>query len=245
MYRRPLAFSLALLVHGRQNARPRGLQLLSFTAGLESDLLVGEAMIETVRTCYFGLEVFGLAPHFSRAASEGALRIIEESESSLASGLRAAMAGVGFMPALAWLGTDLPSLRPDVKTVTDPYSGEELIAFPALELDVAVIHALEADEQGNATIGGNVGVDPELALVADTVIVTTEQIRPALRAADIVAPLVDAVVLAEGGAWPTSCHPLYPMEGEAVLEYIETAGTAGYEEMIAGWLEHHGLAASH
>ena len=44
------------------------------------------------------------------------------------------------------------ALRPDVKTITDPYSGEELVAFPALSCDVAVIHALVADKRGNARL---------------------------------------------------------------------------------------------
>ncbi|NIP96320.1 MAG: hypothetical protein GWO24_23955, partial [Akkermansiaceae bacterium] len=65
---------------------------------------------------------------------DGAIRMMEESEASLAAGLRASLAGVGFMPSLGWLGTDLPKLRPDVKTVIDPYSGEELVAFPAIDL---------------------------------------------------------------------------------------------------------------
>ncbi len=55
--------------------------------------------------------------------------------------LRAQMASVGFMPGQGWIGTDLPRLRPDVHTVIDPYSGEELMAFPAIHPDVAVIHA--------------------------------------------------------------------------------------------------------
>src|SRR5438034_700979 len=72
--------------------------------------------------------------------------------------------------------TDLMKLRPDVKTVHDPYSGEELVAFPAVHCDVAVIHALVADRSGNARLNQNRGVDLELSLVAKTVILTAEEI---------------------------------------------------------------------
>jgi len=137
-----MAFIMALYARHLRQQAPCNLTLLSFTAGLESDILVGASMVATIRTCYFGLEAFGLAPNFTAAASQGTLNIIEESEASLAFGLRASLAGVGFMPSHAWQGTDLPKLRPDVKTVMDPYSGEMLTAFPAIGCDVAVIHAL-------------------------------------------------------------------------------------------------------
>jgi glutaconate CoA-transferase subunit A len=241
LYRRPMAFCFALLERHRRAGAPSGLTLLSFTSGLESDLLVGEGMVSTTRTCYFGLEIFGLAPHFTRAASDGSLRVQEETEASLASGLRATMAGVGFMPSLAWIGTDLPRLRPDVRSVIDPYSGEELIAFPAIKCDVAVIHALAADRSGNAQIGGNQGVDRELSLTAGTVIVTAETIVPALVHADIPAPTVTAVVEAPQGAWPTSCHPLYPFDGRELLHYTQSVGKGTYQALVDRWLARHGL----
>jgi glutaconate CoA-transferase subunit A len=235
LYRRPMAYCLSLLNRFMKIGSPSHLHLVNFTAGLESDLLVGAGMVETIRTCYFGLEAFGLAPQFTRAASDGSINIIEETEASLASGLRASMAGVGFIASLAWIGTDLLKLRPDVKTVIDPYSGEELTAFPAIEIDIAIIHALKADYEGNAQIGGNQGVDVELALVADVVVITAEEIVPALNTADVIAPVVDSVVHSPGGAWPTSCHPNYPFDGQALLDYIGTESAEDYNQLIQKW----------
>ncbi len=223
LYRRPIAFVKALL---RRETRPQNLTLLAFTAGIESDLLVGAGMIRRTRTCYFGLEIFGLAPMFSYYANRGELEILEETEASLAFGLRAQMAGVDFMPGRGWLGTDLPRLRPDVHTIQSPYSNEEYIAFPAIQPDIAIIHAIVADAHGNAQIGKNKGIDEELALTAKTVILTAEEIVPELTQADIVGPLVDAVVHAPQGAAPTSCHPCYPMDGAAILQYIEQVSDA-------------------
>ncbi len=237
LYRRPIAFVRALIKHYQKNRVPHDLTLLAFTAGLESDLLVGAEMVKRTRTCYFGLEIFGFAPMFTHFANRGELLIMEETESSLAFGLRAQMAGDGFMPGRAWLGTDLPRLRPDVATVRDPYSGEELMAFPAIRPDVAVIHALQADPHGNCTIGDNRGIDEEIALTADLVIVTTEMIVPELKKADVVAPFVDMVVLAPKGAAPTSCHPLYPLDGQALLEYTERVSEpASFAAYLEGWL---------
>ncbi len=238
LYRRPLAFVRALLRRYRATGEPKNLTLLCFTAGLESDLLVGAGMVARVRSCYFGLEIFGLAPMFTYYANRGELEVVEETEASLAFGLRARMAGVGFMPGRGWLGTDLPRLRPDVRTVKDPYSGEELVAFPAIHPDVAVIHALRVDAAGNAQIGDNKGVDEELVLSADCVILTTEEIVPPLNKADLVGPLVKGFALAPGGARPTSCHPLYPLDGEALMVYTErVSDPASFEVFLTDWLK--------
>jgi len=239
LYRRPMAFSLALLNHYQHKENPRNLTLLSFTAGVESDILVGAGLVSNTRTCYFGLEVFGLAPHFTSAAATGDINIIEETEASLAYGIRATLAGVGFMPSHAWQGTELFKLRPDVKTVVDPYSNEDLTAFPAIKCDIAVIHALEADPQGNALIGGNWGVDRELSLAAEKVIITADRISPKLSKADIIGPAVNAVVEAPRGAWPTSCHPLYPLDSEAILKYTETVGHDSYPDLLMDWCQIH------
>ena len=237
LYRRPMAFTRQLIRRFLKTGEPRDLTLLCFTAGLESDLLVGAGMVAHTRTCYFGLEIFGLAPMFTYHANNGLVEVVEETEASLAFGLRAQMAGVGFMPGRGWLGTDLPRLRPDVKTVIDPYSGEELMAFPAIRPDVAVIHALRADPEGNAILGKNLGVDQELAMTARQVIVTAEEIVPALETADLVAPFVHAVALAPQGALPTSCHPLYPLDGEAVLAYSEqVSDPTSFQNFLERWL---------
>ncbi len=237
LYRRPVAFVKALIRRFLETGEPRDLTLLAFTASLESDLLVGAKMVSRVRTCYFGLEIFGLAPMYTYYANRGEIEVMEETEASLALGLRAQMAGVGFMPGRAWLGTDLPALRPDVRTVEDPYSGETLMAFPAIRPDVAVIHAVQVDTAGNAQIGENKGVDEELALTSGMLIMTAEKLVPRLSKADLVAPLVHAMVLAPYGAAPTSCHPCYPLDGAALLAYTEqVSDPASFQDYLKSWL---------
>lgn len=227
IYRRPVAFVYEML---RRAARPADLTLLCFTAGYESDLLVGAGSVSRVRTCYFGLEAFGFAPMFTAAKG---LDVVQETEASLAYGLRATLAGVGFMPGLAWLGTDMLKLRPDVKTIIDPYTGEELVAFPALHCDVAVLHALVADRSGNARLNSNRAVDQELALVASKVIITAEEIVDTLDAdVDIIGALVSGVVHAPRGAWPTSCYPSYPVGGGEILRYIDACNAGCFNEYL-------------
>ena len=238
LYRRPMAFIKALLRRYQTTGKPDNLTLLAFTAGLESDILVGSGMISQVRSCYFGLEIFGLAPMFTHLANLGEIEILEETEASLSFGLRAGLAQIGFMAGHGWIGTDLPKLRPDVKTIIDPYSGEELMAFPAIKPDVAVIHALRADPEGNAQIGDNKGIDVELSGTANTVIVTADEIVPALDKADVIAPWIDAVVHTPKGALPTSCHPLYGLDGDEILTYSEKVNDReSWKTYTKAWLE--------
>ncbi len=238
LYRRPLAFVKALL----RRAKPPGdLTLLSFTGGMESDLLVGAECVKSVRSVYFGLEAFGLAPMFTKFAQEQRIDIIEETEASIVMGMRARISGSGFLPSPAWMGTDLPKLRPDVKTVADPYSGAELLAFPAIACDVAVIHGLAGDRRGNVLINNNLGIDLELVYLADTVIATVERVVDEVaRTTDgviIPFPGCDMLVEAPSGAAPTSCYPLYPLDGAGILAYTEACNAGRFKQFLEGFTE--------
>jgi hypothetical protein len=59
-------------------------------------------MVRRVRTCYFGLEIFGLAPMFTYHANRGDLEVVEETINA-GVGLRLA-GGVGFMPGRRLVG---------------------------------------------------------------------------------------------------------------------------------------------
>jgi len=228
LYRRPVAFVRELIRQGTGD-----LTLLALTAGYESDLLVGAGLVSRVRTCYFGLEVFGLAPMFTQLATAGQVEVIEETEASIAFGLRAALAGVGFMPGQGWLETDLLRVRPDVQLVDDPYSQRSYAAFPAIHPDVAVIHARAADRSGNALLGGNLAVDWELSLAAKKTIVTAERVVERLEGqANLLGPYVNAIVEAPQGAHPTSCYPDYPLTSEEILDYVEACAAGRFEEYL-------------
>lgn len=229
LYRRPVALVRALL-----ELRPRNLTLLSYTGSYESDLLIGAGCAAAIRTCYTGFESFGLAPCFTSEVSAGRVKVIEESEASLSFGLRASLAGIGFMPGPGWIGTDMLSVRPDVKTIQCPYTGRELVAYPAVTIDTAVIHVPLADRSGNARLLGNLSVDRELSMVARKVIITAEQIVDELDGPlDIPEFTVTAVVHAPRGAWPTSCHPLYGFDGLEILRYLEMSTAGDFEEYVA------------
>ncbi len=230
LYRRPVAFVRELIRAGAE-----GLTLLTLTAGYESDLLVGAGCVKRVRTCYFGLEIFGLAPMFTAMASQ--LEIVEETEASLTLGLKATLGGLGFLPARAWQGTDLLKVRPDVKSIRCPYTGERYVAFPAIVPDVAVIHAQVSQPDGTAVLMGNLALDGEIALAARRVVVTTERLVEEVEGEmEIFGARVDAVVLAPQGAYPTSCYPYYPLASREILDYVVACARGEFEGYLDAFL---------
>ncbi|MGO4755528.1 CoA-transferase, partial [Streptomyces sp. 2MCAF27] len=104
-------------------------------------------------------------------------------------------------------GSDIPTRTETVATVVCPFTGEELAAVAALNPDVTVIHAQQADRDGNVQLWGLTGVQKEAALAADRVLVTVEEIVDTLepRPGGVVLPtwVIDAVAEVPGGAHPS------------------------------------------
>jgi acyl CoA:acetate/3-ketoacid CoA transferase alpha subunit len=112
-----------------------------------------------VRTLVFGfvtLDAEPLEPRFRAARERGELEAVEYDEGMLVLALRAAAWRLPFLPTRAGLGSDVPAWNPQLRTVRSPYAdGEELLAVPALPLDLALVHVHRADAQGNALILGD------------------------------------------------------------------------------------------
>jgi glutaconate CoA-transferase subunit A len=134
------------------------------------------------------------------------------------------------MPTRGARGSDLVA-ELDLREIACPYTGESLIAVPALRPDVCVIHAEAADEQGNVMAPSArdflFDSDATLARAAETVIVTAERIvtTAEIRAAGalLFSLEVDAVVELPGGAWPTAVPGLYGADIDAVRTYLAAA----------------------
>jgi glutaconate CoA-transferase subunit A len=124
-----------------------------------------------------GLEARGLSPHARRVMQSGEVEVTEWTNYALAVRLRAAANGVPFLPARSMLGTDTIK-HSAAKVITCPFTGEQLVALPALFPDVAAIHVPEADRYGNARIRGVTVADIDLARAAHRVILTCERLIP-------------------------------------------------------------------
>jgi glutaconate CoA-transferase subunit A len=165
---------------------------------------------------------------------------IYEEWSHLSFGLRflAGSMGMPFLPTASLLGSGVLERLP-AKEMRCPFTGELLVAVPACQPEVAIIHAHRADPEGNAQVDGPVYMDLEFARAAKTVIVTAEQLvttEAVTRSADhTVVPgfLVDAVVEVPFGAYPGECYGLYEADFAHFDGYVALVNADGADGVDA------------
>ena len=227
---KPVAAARALAAAGR-----RDLDLVTFTGSLDVEILLAAGCLRSVTSSYVGLGPHGPARGFAAAVADGQVDDRELSEWMLVGGLRAAVMGVSFLPTRAALGSQLVEER-GFRLVTDPYTGEELLAVPAIRPDVGFVHAWRADADGNVQLPWPpdhlADVDLLVARSARVTVVSVEEIVPA----EVVAAEpertklfgfeVDLLVEAPQGAWPGSLPPLYHDDGEWIAAHRDGVGGA-------------------
>lgn len=240
--RKPIAFVEELVRNGAT-----ALDLVVSHGGLEVDLLVGAGAVTSVTHAVVGFDRFGEAPFYSRAVAAGTVRSIEFSEFLLVYGLRATEMGSTFIPSKALMGSDLARVH-RLAQVTCPYTNERFTAIPAIKLDVAVIHANAADENGTVVwpewVERGHDLDEMLTHCAQRVIVTVEEIvtRDYVRSHSQFTKLfpfeVDQVVHAPRGAWPTACSPYYGPSFRVLNQHVQSArATEDSKAHVAAFME--------
>ena len=201
-------------------------------SGLALDLLIAAGCVRRTMAYDVGGGFGGaVAPSFRRAAEQGEIEVWECEEGILTTGLRAGAQGLPFLPWRGGVGTSLPEVNPDLKVITDPIKGETLIAVPAIEPDVAILHAAVSDAYGNVQHCGGPGwLDLFLQRAADRTIVQVEKIiaHEEVRADPWATTIAgaDAVVRAPYGAHPFYSRGYYVQDRAFTRLYVEAATAA-------------------
>ena len=195
--------------HELLRQRRRELELIRMTPDLLYDQLIGMGAARKLVFSYGGNPGVGSLHRFRDAIEHDWPRAVQLEEHSHAGMANRYVAGAAHLPCAlmrGYQGTDLLA-HTRVATVTCPFTGEQLTAVAALEPDVAIIHAQEADRHGNVQLWGIPGVQKEAVLAADRALVTVERIvdELELRPGGLVIPgwVIDAVVAVPGGAHPS------------------------------------------
>jgi glutaconate CoA-transferase subunit A len=235
----PMAATRALIARGARDLR---LYCLPYTT-LQGDMLIGAGCVASVEAAAVTLGEHGLAPRFSEAFINGAFTMRESTCPALHAQLQATEKGVPFMPLRGVIGSDIAAHRPDWRVIDSPFGNapDPVLLLPAVKLDVALFHAPYADPAGNVFIGRR----RELATMvhaASKVLVTVEKIvaeslfeTEANAACALPAFYVDAIAVAENGAWPCGLTDIYPPDAEAIRAYAAAARTeAGFAAYLAG-----------
>jgi len=134
--------------------------------------------------------------------------------------------GLPFLPARSLLGTDTFKYSA-AKEITCPFTGQKLLAIPALFPDVGVIHVHRADAYGNCQVDGISIADYDVARACKHLIITTEQLvstddlRKNPCQTFIPYWLVDAVCEVRYGSYPGNMPYEYYSDEEHLSEWLE------------------------
>jgi glutaconate CoA-transferase, subunit A len=214
--RKPMA-----LVRAIARSELRDLTIVSY-AGPDVGLLIAAGKVRRVVTGFASLDSIPLEPHFRRARQDGTIELTELDEGMVYWGLLAAAHRLPFLPTRAGLGSDVMRVNPQLRTIT--WDDTELVAMPALNLDVALVHMNRADAAGNAQyLGPDPYFDDLFCLAAERAYVSAERIVPRLdgppQSMLINRAMVHGVIEAPGGARFTSCVPDYDRDEQAQARY--------------------------
>jgi glutaconate CoA-transferase, subunit A len=186
------------------------LTLVRMTPDILYDQMIGMGRAAGLVFSYGGNPGVGSLHRFRDAVEHGWPRPLEVEEHSHAGMANAYAAGASRLPFAVlrgYAGTDLAARSDSVALVDCPFTGQQLTAVRALNPDITVIHAQQADRRGNVMLWGLSGVQKEAVLAASRAVVTVEETVDELepRPHSVVLPswVLDAVAVVPGGAWPS------------------------------------------
>jgi glutaconate CoA-transferase, subunit A len=226
--RKPMA-----LIRAIARSSLKDLTIVSY-GGPDVGLLAATGKIRKLVFAFVSLDQYPLEPHFRAARQAGAFEVLELDEGLFHWGLRAAAMRLPFLPTRVGIGTDIIT-QPGFRMVKSPYDdGEELVAMPALRLDVALIHAHRSDERGDVlTLSTDPLFDELFVRAAGKAFVTVERIVPTAeldmarnsRFNLVERPMISGVAEVPFGAHPTSAAPDYQLDLKHLKTYVDSAAS--------------------
>lgn len=221
----------------------RGLTLVAPISDVLFDQLVGAGVAQELIAAWIGNVSSGSGYNLRRAVEQSVpttIDMVDYSNFTLALALHAAALGAPFLPTYSTLGTDIVRSNAGLEPIACPFSGDRMVAVRALAPDIAILPVQRADRDGNAHLWGNLGVVPDAARAAKTVVVIAEDIV----SSDVIASdpnrtiipgfLVAAVVHEPMGSHPSPCQGHYGRDHAYYTEYHEESRT---REEFLSWLD--------
>jgi len=227
----------------------KDLTLIRMTPDIIYDQIIGMGLAKKVVFSYAGNPGVGLLRRMRDAIENQyprAIETVEHSHAAMANAYEAGASGLPMAVFRGYKGADLPKVNPNIKSVTCPFTGEELAAIPSHRPDVAVIHAQKANERGDVLIEGIIGVQKEAALAAKRVVVTVEEVVPDFKGLHpnlTVLPhwTMTAISVVPGGAHPSYAHGYYARDNAAYLEWDKVSAD---RELFSEWMKTNVLDAA-
>jgi glutaconate CoA-transferase subunit A len=239
----PFAAGHEVLRQGRQD-----LTVVRLTPDVLFDQMIGLGRAQRVIFSYGGNPGVGSLHRFRDAVEHGwprSIDLVEHSHAGLANAYVAGASHLPFAVLRGYAGTDLPAHSDDIAFIDCPFTGQKLSAVRAINPDVAIIHAQQADRHGNVQLWGLSGVQKEAVLAAKHAIVTVEEIVDELvarpRATVLPNWVLDAVCHVPNGAWPAYAAD-YSVRDNAFYE--EWDGISRDRDRFTQWMQDNVLNAT-
>ncbi|MBB2740850.1 UNVERIFIED_ORG: glutaconate CoA-transferase subunit A [Microbispora rosea subsp. rosea] len=237
--RKPMA-----LVRAIYRSALTDLTIVSY-GGPDVGLLCAAGKVRRVVAPFVTLDSIALEPHFRAARQRGAVEFTEYDEGMFMFGLLAAAHRLPFLPTRAGLGSDVMRVNPGLRTVRSPYDdGEELVAVPALTMDVALVHMDVADTRGNGRyLGPDPYMDDLFAKAAGRCFVSCDRlVEPGELGGPPQTLLVSrmhvtGVVETPGGGHFTDCHSNHGGQGRDEMFQLHYAASAADPEAWAAFAD--------
>lgn len=243
--------------------RRRGLHLMRMTPDLIYDQMIGMGCATRLTFSWGGNPGVGSLHRLRDAIEHGwpqALALDERTHAEMGLAYQAGAAGLPCALMRRFAPTDLDRVhesesgehgkergsasgRGSASARLDcPFTGQPLLAVRALNPEVTILHAQQADREGNVLIRGIVGAAREAALAARCVIVTVEEQVERLDAPPnaTVLPhtLLAAVSIVPGGAYPSYAAGCYERDNRFYLDWDAISRErSGFER----WMREHVL----
>ena len=218
----------------------RHLHVYVHSAGQGIDDLIGAGCVDKIELAYSGNGRFApTGVRFRRAVQNGTIAVEDYSNYQMTLRFTAGAMGLPFLPAQSAFGTDIiekwgfsetlrrsdPKIPNEkLKIIDNPFEdwcdAKQLVAVPAINPDVTLIHVQKADAQGTVRIEGLTYADIEQAKSAKHLIVTceevvsSEELRQSPDLNSLPHFLADAIVHVPFGAFPAACYHYYDYDAE-------------------------------
>jgi glutaconate CoA-transferase subunit A len=219
----------------------RDLTLVRMTPDIVYDQMIGAGCASALVFSWGGNPGVGSLHRFRDAVEHqwpGPLQLEEHSHAGMANRYVAGASGLPFAVLRGYVGTDLAKHTSNIAPITCPFTGEVLTAVPALNPDVAIVHAQQADRRGNVQMWGITGVQKEAVLAAKRSLVTVEEVVDELvpRPGSVLLPTwaVTAVAEVPRGAHPSYAQGYYDRDNEY---YQEWDAISRDRETFTVWLD--------
>jgi glutaconate CoA-transferase subunit A len=218
------------------------LTLIRMTPDLIYDQLIGMGCGEKLVFSWGGNPGVGSLHRLRDAFENGwprQLALEEHSHAAMANAYAAGASGLPCAVFRGYIGVDLKRVNPNIRSITCPFTGEELTAVPAIRPDVSIIHALRADRSGNILLEGIIGVQKEAVLAAKRSVVTVEEIVDdfgprSTNAVILPSWTVSAIACVPRGAQPSYARGYYKRDNGF---YITWDGIARERESFLAWMK--------